>query len=208
MTHIPSSGANLFVLLTRDIAEAVATPSRQSVLNWVGANNVGGSLPHQADGRTHRYRLSDVVTRLRSGNGWGKRGGIHGDALHRLVEIDRERRGPVQADIWLDDEDGARAAALRSVLTEAERIRDGFIRGQLARGLVASDWSNICPERIRELQDVSILHPACLRYALSHDASELPKEGHTHAWCSFATAMAFTNCTPVEEIENEHKEAA
>jgi hypothetical protein len=145
--------------------------------------------------RGHMYALPEVVTALRA----KRRGGLSGDDLARVVGHDTAKRAERAGalgypdDIWLGGTPEARADAFRASLAGEEEERARLVQKTVTDAAIAAG-----APRVERLRQITIIHPAAVRFILTGDFEELPVGDA--GWTAWVKAIDLVNTpTTIEE---------
>jgi len=142
------------------------------------------------------YALPEVVTLLRA----NRKRGLYGDNLARVVAYDTGERAERAAspgfpdDVWLGGTPQARAEAFRAALTDEEGERARLVQKATAHAALVAGVP-----RVERLRQITIIHPACVRFILTGDVEELPVGDA--GWAAWIKAVDVVNIPTTIEKE-------
>lgn len=167
--------------------------SDQSIFRWM-ARPYPPFHDFRCAPRGKMFAPPEIVIRLRE----RRRGGLGGDALYRVVDFDMrvraERARQGADDLWLGDDPESRAAAFRAALTGEEEER-----ARLVQQTVANAALDAGVPRVERLRQITIIHPACIRFILIGEAEELPVGDA--GWAAWIKAIDVVNIPTTIEQE-------
>lgn len=175
-----------------DLSEVMGVHVR-SLMRWV--SNSSPAFDFGCAPRGVMYSLPEIVAVLRA----NRKKGLYGDDLRRVVEFDaceRAARASVPLfpdDIWLGGDPEGRTAAFWASLTAEERERVRLVQKNVAGAAIAAGVP-----RVERLRNITLIHPAAVRFVLTGDGEELP--ANDAGWRGWVKAIDVVN-VPVPELE-------
>ncbi|MBS4009163.1 MAG: hypothetical protein KGZ72_00250 [Roseovarius sp.] len=165
----------------------------RSLVRWVDRNSPAHDFGHAPRGVM--YALPEAVIFLRA----NRKRGLCSDDLARVVTFDANERATRAAtplypdDIWLGIDPESRAGAFWAALTPEERERARLIQKDVAGAAIAAGVA-----RVERLRNITLIHPAAVRFILTGEGDELPV-GRA-GWRAWAKAIDVVN-VPATEME-------
>lgn len=129
------------------------------------------------------YPLPEVVARIRQRS----QNGLSGDFLNKVVTFDAQVRAERGTDdIYLGDSAPERAAEFVCCLSPEEAERARGVQRQVREAAIRSGLPGV-----EYLRQITLIHPAVVRYVLSSQANELP--WGDSGWRSWVSALWAVN---------------
>ncbi|MGY9039622.1 hypothetical protein DSM110277_01640 [Sulfitobacter pontiacus] len=172
---LDTNSATLRILDLQNLGVA----TKRSLVRWFQPRPVAHVVSGSPKGIL--YPLPEVVARIRQRS----QRGLSGDVLHRVVTLDaqvRSLRG--DDDIYLGEHAQRRVSEFVCCLSPAESERARGAQRQVRE-------SAILLPGVEYLRQITLIHPAVVRYVLSNQADELPCGDA--GWRSWVSALWAVN---------------
>ncbi len=173
---LDTNSATLRILDLQNLGVA----TKRSLVRWFQPRPVAHVVSGSPKGVL--YPLPEVVARIRQRS----QRGLSGDVLHRVVTFDSQVRARRGDDIYLGEHAQCRSAEFACSLAPEEAERARGIQRQVREAAIRSGLPGV-----EHLRQITLIHPAVVRYVLSNQADELP--WGDAGWRSWISALWAVN---------------
>lgn len=166
--------------------ENLGVAKKRSLIRWFQPRPVAHVVSGSPKGIL--YPLPEVVARIRQRSRRSRRSqrGLSGDVLHRVVTFDAQVRAKRGDDIYLGEHAQCRSAEFACSLAPEEAERARGIQRQVREAAIRSGLPGV-----EHLRQITLIHPAVVRYVLSNQSDELPCGDA--GWRSWVSALWAVN---------------
>jgi len=178
--NLDTNSATLRILDLQNLGVA----TKRSLIRWFQPRPVAHVVSGSPKGIL--YPLPEVVARIRQRSQRSQRG-LSGDVLHRVVTFDAQVRAERGTDdIYLGEQAQRRATEFACSLAPEEAERARGIQRQVREAAIRSGLPGV-----EHLRQITLIHPAVVRFVLSSQADELPCGDA--GWRSWVSALWAVN---------------